>query len=350
MHGTASNGPIIHFLGSNSAGFRYYDETGKPLRMVGEHFDITERKKAERERMELSGRLINAQERERSRLARELHDDFSQRLAVLGRRLEKVAQSIEDSKPEVSKQLRELTDLSDNIGGDLHTLSHRLHSSGLEVLGLVQNVGPFCREFAKEHGIQVDSECTDVPQSTAPEITLCLYRIVQEGLRNVRKHSQASGVAVRLKGDSQSISLTLSDNGVGFELSDRYTSNGIGLQSMKERARMLSVSKQFGGGVWKSNVTPSGISSTYEESGGAERRTKVHQGTLNVPPMFPRFSRGKQISDLWDLRPRRHSERRLKHTNSAARMASRLDWALTPEPAICRLLQKPMQQKPAHLL
>lgn len=225
----------VHARGSG-----YYDETGKPLRMVGVHFDITERKKAERERMELSGRLINAQERERSRLARELHDDFSQRLAVLGRRLEKVAQSIEDSKPEVSKQLRELTDLSDNIGSDLHTLSHRLHSSGLEVLGLVQNVGPFCREFAKEHGIQVDFECTDVPESTAPEITLCLYRIVQEGLRNVRKHSQASGVEVRLKGDSQSISLTLSDNGVGFELSDRYTSNGIGLQSMKERARMLS--------------------------------------------------------------------------------------------------------------
>ena len=126
----------------------------------------------------------------------------------------------------------------DNIGGDLHALSHRLHSSALEILELSQNIGPLCAEFAREYGIQIDFDCVGVPQSISPEVKLCLFRIVQEGLRNVIKHSRASRVEVRVKGNSKMVSLTLSDNGVGFDVCD-HASLGIGVQSMKERARTL---------------------------------------------------------------------------------------------------------------
>jgi len=220
-------------------GIGHYGRAGKPLCMVGVDFDVTERRQGELERVELAGRLINAQELERSRLARELHDDFSQRMAIIARRLEKVAAAVEDSESAIETQLNELRVLVDKVGGDLHTLSHRLHSSALEILGLAQNIGPFCADFAKEHGIQIDFESADIAQSVPPEVTLCLFRIVQEALRNVVKHSHASNVEVRLKGNSETVSLTLSDNGVGFDVSQKCASMGIGIQSMKERTRML---------------------------------------------------------------------------------------------------------------
>jgi len=223
----------IHARGSG-----YYDKTGKPLRMVGVHFDVTERKQAERERLELSGRLINAQEQERTRLARELHDDFSQRIALLAVDLEKIAKMTEQSSAEASSRARELREIVCEIGSDLHSLSHRLHSPKLDVLGLARCVGAFCAEFGKQEGIQVDFVHLDIRQPIPSETTLCLFRIVQEGLRNVRKHSRATRAEVRLKGTPEAISLTLSDNGVGFDPSNT-PSDGIGIGSMKERARML---------------------------------------------------------------------------------------------------------------
>jgi PAS domain S-box-containing protein len=220
-------------------GSGYYDKDGKPLCMVGIVFDVTERKLADQERNELSGRLINAQEQERSRLARELHDDFSQRLALLAVGLENVAKMIEVSPKAAIARVRELRNTVSSIAEDMHSLSHRLHSSKLEILGLTTSVRSLCAEFAKRHGTQIDFVEKNVPKSMPPDTALCLFRIVQEGLRNVTKHSRGSRAEVRLQADSEAISLSVSDNGVGFELAQLLASDGIGVRSMKERTRML---------------------------------------------------------------------------------------------------------------
>ena len=222
----------VHVLGSG-----YYNEFGTPLRMVGVVFDITERKEADQERLDLAGRLINAQEQERSRLARELHDDFGQRVAMLAMDLEGAEETVKE--PKVREELHKLWNEVGEIGSDLHSVSHRLHSSTLETLGLTAGVESFCAEFSSQHAIEVEFVHKSVLKSTNPDTALCLFRIVQEGLRNVRKHSRATKVDVWLQGSSEAISLTLSDNGVGFKLSDCVVSHGIGLRSMRERVRIL---------------------------------------------------------------------------------------------------------------
>ena len=222
----------IHALGNG-----YYDEHGKPLRMVGVVFDVTERKEAEQDLLKLAGSLINAQEEERRHLAREIHDDFNQRLAMLAVDLEQAEQMIQESA--VREGLHKLSTQVVEIDADLHSLSHRLHSSTLERLGLTEGIRSFCRDFSVQQAIGVDFVHKDVPQSIHPDTALCLFRIVQEGLRNVSKHSRASRVDVLLEGSVDVIRLTLSDNGIGFDLSTSLASNGIGIRSMRERARML---------------------------------------------------------------------------------------------------------------
>jgi PAS domain S-box-containing protein len=221
----------------HARGRGYYGKDGIPLRMVGVHVDITERKKVEQERLDLSGRLINAQEQERARLARELHDDFSQRLALLSLEMGSIAKATND--PLARSRLSELKGELQSIGVDLHTLSHRLHSSKLDLLGLVITVRSFCAEFAERHGLRIDFDHKGIPTSIPPDTALALYRIVQEALRNVIKHSLALSAKVRLTADPEAISLTVSDNGIGFDVSKSHPSNGIGIQSMKERARMI---------------------------------------------------------------------------------------------------------------
>jgi PAS domain S-box-containing protein len=220
-------------------GSGYYDDAAKPICMVAVVFDVTERKEIEHERLELSGRLIKAQEEERRHLARELHDDFAQRLALVDIKLQHILDAVGNSQPNASEQIRELLKMVNEIGSDVHSLSHDLHSSKLEILGLSKSVGSFCREFSKQHEIQIDFDQADLPEAIPSETALCLFRIVQEGLQNANKHSRASGVEVRLTGSPREITLILSDNGVGFDLSQNYASSGIGILSMKERARML---------------------------------------------------------------------------------------------------------------
>jgi PAS domain S-box-containing protein len=223
----------IHARGSG-----HYDTAGKPLRMVGVHFDVTQSKNADRERLQLSGRLINAQEEERARVARELHDDFSQRLAVLSLDLGNVAKMIERPAA-ASERALELSKVVNEIGSDLQALSHRLHSSKLDILGITGAIRGLCVECASKYGIQIDFHHEEIPDSIPSETALCLFRIVQEGLRNVHKHSRALKVEVQLKGSGEALSLNLSDDGIGFDVCNGHPSDGIGMQSMKERARMI---------------------------------------------------------------------------------------------------------------
>ncbi len=194
---------------------------------------------ARNEQMRLSGMLINAQEDERARLASELHDDFSQRLAVLSLGLETTADIIPESATEANRQLHELMNSASELGADLHTMSHRLHSSTLERLGLVAGVAAFCKEFTAHQGIQVVFSHEDVPRSVSPDVALCLFRIVQEGLRNVKKHSGAGNAQVQLEGVNGAIHLLISDEGQGFDLKEVTDGRGLGLYSMRERVRLV---------------------------------------------------------------------------------------------------------------
>ncbi len=194
---------------------------------------------ARNEQVRLGGMLINAHEDERARLASELHDDFSQRLAVLSLGLETAAESVPGSSAEANRQLHELMNSAGEIGADLHTLSHRLHSSTLERLGLAAGVAAFCKEFTAQQGIQVVFSHEDVPRSVSPDVALCLFRIVQEGLRNVKKHSGAVHAQVQLKKLDGAIHLSISDNGRGFDTKEVGGGQGLGLWSMHERVRLV---------------------------------------------------------------------------------------------------------------
>ncbi len=204
---------------------------------------LYERKKlnaARNEQMRLSGLLINAHDEQRSRLAAEIHDDFSQRLAVLSLGLETAADGIPESLPETHRQMRELMESASELGADLHSLSHRLHSTTLERLGLAAGVASFCREFSAQHGTQVAFSHQDLPRSVSPEVALCLFRIVQEALRNVQKHSGAAHAQVRIEKVDGTLHLSISDDGGGFDVEDGARPQGLGLWSMRKRVRLVS--------------------------------------------------------------------------------------------------------------
>jgi signal transduction histidine kinase len=203
------------------------------------------RRKIEVELVTLSGRLIEAHEEERCRIAREIHDDYQQRLVVLAIDLEKLAENIGRSPTEVGQQLHELWNGVSELGADLHSLSHSLHSSTLESLGLVAGVRAFCEEFAGQQELQVDFAYENVPRAIPREIALCLFRIAQEGLRNVKRHSGADRAEVRLEGFAQKLHLSVSDRGRGFDSNGGSSSGGIGLRSMEERLRLLGGNLQI---------------------------------------------------------------------------------------------------------
>ena len=188
---------------------------------------------------QLSGLLIQAQEAERSRLASELHDDFSQRLALLALDIETAAEAISESPQEAGQQLHRLLDSASEIGADLHTLSRRLHPSALENLGLVAGVSAFCKEFAAQQSLQVDFTHDNVPRTVPPEAALCLFRIVQEGLRNVKKHSGVSSTQVALELVGDTLHVSVCDQGIGFSMKDIRDKAGLGVRSMGERANLL---------------------------------------------------------------------------------------------------------------
>jgi len=210
--------------------------------------------KLAREREEhLSGMLINAEEKERQRIASELHDDYSQRLAVLALGLENVDEATPASVPDVHKQLRELVKSTSELGADLHTLSHQLHSSTLESLGLVPAVAALCKEFTDQQDIKVEFTSDEIPRSIQPESALCIFRIVQEGLRNLKKHSGVGKAEVHLRMTRGTLALALRDEGGGFDLKSLRHNEGIGIRSMEERTRSLGgkfeIHSQFGKGT-----------------------------------------------------------------------------------------------------
>ena len=196
-------------------------------------------KRAKDRQMGLSGMLITAQERERSRLASEIHDDFSQRLALMALELETAEETIGTSPDEAVQRVHNILNFASELGADLHTLSHRLHSSTLERLGLVPGITALCKEFAVQQGIEVEFLTDDVPRSVHPDVALCLFRIVQEGLRNLKKHSGAAKAQVRLRRVGDKLLVSVVDEGIGFNVHDLREKEGLGVRSMEERAFLL---------------------------------------------------------------------------------------------------------------
>jgi signal transduction histidine kinase len=192
----------------------------------------------ERER-HLSSELINAEEQERRRIASELHDDFSQRLAVLSLGLENVDEATPASLPDVHKRLHELVRSTSELSTDLHNLSHQLHSSTLESLGLVPAVAALCKEFTANQEIRVDFTSVEIPRSINPDTALCVFRIVQEGLRNLQKHSGAEVAKVYLRVIGGNLEVIVRDEGCGFDMQGLKQNEGLGMRSLEERARAL---------------------------------------------------------------------------------------------------------------
>jgi signal transduction histidine kinase len=210
------------------------------LRIVGMVADITERKLAEEALASVSRRLIAAQEQERTRIARELHDDIGQRFALLAVKLEQLHLDAPDLSPEVRSRMGELQKHTSDLATDIQSLSHELHSSKLESLGTAVAMRGFCKEFGEQQKVETDFKTHDVPSPLPPDISLCLFRVLQEALHNSAKHSGVRHFEVQLWGASGEIHLTVSDSGSGFESQAAKESRGLGLISMEERLKALN--------------------------------------------------------------------------------------------------------------
>jgi PAS domain S-box-containing protein len=202
--------------------------------------DITRRKQMEETLSGVSRRLIEAQERERGRIGRELHDDIVQRLALLAVQLEQVQQKTPDLHVEVRRRLGEIWKLSTEIATDIQSLSHELHSAKLSYLGIAVAIKGFCREFGEHHKVEIEFESRDLPRQLPPDVSLCLFRVLQEALHNATKHSGVKRFDVQLWGMSGDVHLTISDLGSGFDTEAATKGRGLGITSMQERLKLVN--------------------------------------------------------------------------------------------------------------
>jgi signal transduction histidine kinase len=212
---------------------------------------------------DLGARLLRAQETERSRIAGELHDDICQRMLVLTVELELMGRATRDKGPAA-----EALTVARDISKSLHELSHRLHPTRLKMLGLVAALEHLCQEFSRA-GITITFTRDHVPSTLAPELMLCLFRVVQEALQNAIKYSQARDLSVRLENDADGLRVTITDSGVGFDV-DAAWGNGVGLVSMIERLEAiggaLQIDSRPGAGTRVTASVPRGVLHETDES------------------------------------------------------------------------------------
>ena len=259
---------------ADAAGFRAVQSTplfsrdGKVLGMLSTHFrrphrpsdyelrltdlyavhaaEMIERKQAEatilnyqRELQTLTAKLIETQETENQYLARELHDVFSQKLAVLGMEMTALAQPPPAPSEAVCRRLLEFTQQLGDLAKDIRRISRRLHPAILDELGLMEALQNECLAFSDLYGIPADFIPDEIPEVLPKDVSLCLYRVAQESLRNVGKHAHATAVRVALTYCPDDISLTIQDRGEGFDRERIRDKQGLGLVSMEERVRLV---------------------------------------------------------------------------------------------------------------
>jgi PAS domain S-box-containing protein len=222
----------------------YFDEAGNPIRQVGTIHDITERKQAEMKIQEtqkqlqaLSRQLITAQETSRRHIALELHDGLGQDLALLSIEIGQLMQKDPESQAE---GLQKLAMKTTEISSQVHNLSHQLHPSSLEHLGLVAASRSLCNEVSRSSRVQIDFSHADVPSPIPQEVSICLFRILQESLTNIVKHSQVQEARVEVAGSPDKLELRVCDSGVGFDPESVGSDGRLGFVGMRERLSLVS--------------------------------------------------------------------------------------------------------------
>lgn len=223
------------------------DHKEAPVLLGGVAVDITERQQAEEalhqqqvQLEELTSKLLNAQEHERRRIARDLHDDVSQRLAALVLEVASVENHPSIVPSEVAHALTTLRQGLEQVSDDVHSLAYRLHPSLLEHAGLRPAVEDHVQQVSRRTGLPIRLKVAGVPTAVPLDHATCLFRVMQESVQNVVKHAQATLVTVQLRGSSKGLSLSVTDNGKGFNQRDQSThEQGLGLSSMEERLRQL---------------------------------------------------------------------------------------------------------------
>ena len=221
---------------------------------------------------ELSGRLIAAQEEERARISRELHDDLSQRMARLLIRLERWGQAMGELSAKSRAQFDTIVEMASEMSASLRDLSHLLHPATLAPLGLVPSIAGLCRELSEQQHLTVKFDHDDIAKDMPSDLSLCLFRVVQESLRNVVKHSGASEARVALVRKENQIELCVEDFGCGFDMENLRRGGTLGLTSMRERARLaggeLSIESEPGRGTRIClRVRPSGLPDARSTAG-----------------------------------------------------------------------------------
>lgn len=228
-----SNGTLV-WLKSSGRGF--FDEHGKLLRVIGMTADVTDVKRAEELLTNMTRKLIDSQEQERKRIGRELHDDINQRLALLSVELETLQQQgsseLQSRVPELRKEIRQISE-------DVQAISHDLHSSKLEILGVVGAMKSWCKEVSDRHEIDVAFR-NDFPGSLPFDLGIPLFRVLQQAVDNAIKHSGEKRIEVQLREDLGEIQLIVRDAGKGFDLESATRGKGLGLTSMRERVRLVN--------------------------------------------------------------------------------------------------------------
>jgi PAS domain S-box-containing protein len=220
-----------------SRGRTIFGQSGRPERLMGVSLDITERKKAEALCREFSGRLINAYEEERARLARELHDDVTQRLA--GMAIDAARAERGDRSAAVFPILRGLQEGLARLSEDIHALAYRLHPTLLADLGVAEAIKAECDRVRRREPIRVDVDLAGVPETIPKDVALCLFRVAQEALRNVTRHAAARSVTVSLWNGDDGLALSVSDDGAGFDTVVEGARATLGLRGMRERVNLV---------------------------------------------------------------------------------------------------------------
>lgn len=242
-------------------------ESGHFCGFVGYRIDGNQRKANEESVRELAGLLINAQEAERARIARELHDNVGQRVAMLSIDIELMKQGLSESDRALRQQLDAIYAHTADLSRDIRRVSHQLHSAMLHHVGLLAAARELCQQVSQQHGIAIEVKDQDVPDSIRSDISLCLFRVLQEGLNNLVKHSGAKHAQVELLGYEGMLTLRVSDSGHGFD--PGMHKPGLGLIGMRERLRLV------GGAATRSGSTASRRPS-YEGDCGHLRHRGEH--------------------------------------------------------------------------
>lgn len=229
-----------------------FNSDGSFAGYIGSCIDNTERRLAQELLSRMSRKLIEAHEEERTWIARELHDDINQKIALLAVHLDQIKQEL-SPRPAIGQEFEDVCARVAEIGSAVQALSHRLHSSKLEYLGISTAAASFCRELAQKHRVQVDFRSGAIPTEIPKETALCLFRVLQEALQNAMKHSGTQHFEVSLIGRPNIIELTVRDWGIGFSPEQATQKYGLGLTSMRERLRLvdgeLFIDSPDGGGT-----------------------------------------------------------------------------------------------------